>query len=184
MNSHPTHSHQQEKLTLEILKKRPVFGIITAGLITITVLYTFGFLKSLPCGEGVLKGLNRSFIHINAVHIISNLFVFYILSRIEVIHGSKVFISLIIQLSILTTFIELLLHYVVHVPCSIGFSGILFGLAVWELIYDRSVNLALLLGISAMVVLPSLNNPKASLVGHGVGALSGLILASYYQPTP
>jgi membrane associated rhomboid family serine protease len=164
------------------LKKRPVFAFVTTVLIVISLLYFFGLLKTLPCGDGVLRGLNRTFVHVDLAHILSNLFVFYVLSRIEMNFGSKFFVMLIVQLLILTTALEWIVKQFWNIPCSIGFSGVLFGLAVWELVYDRNLNMALLLGIGAMIITPSLHNPKASLIGHGLGALAGLIMSFYFKP--
>lgn len=173
----------QEPLTWELLSKRPVFGTISAGLIVVMGLYIFGILKEVPCGNGTIETLNRTFIHLDTVHILSNLFVFYVLSRIEVIHGSSFFATLIVQLLAITTIFEILLKQFINAPCSVGFSGILFGLVVWELLYDRNLSLVLLISVGAMVVTPSLQNPKASLTGHTIGALSGLVLALYYRPS-
>lgn len=171
-----------EELSWSVLKKRPVFGTISTGLIVVMLLYAFGVLKMLPCGDGVLNSLNRTFVHADLKHILSNLFVFYILSRIEVTHGSIFFVLMLVQLMVITIVLEIIVKSIWNIPCSIGFSGILFGLAVWELIYDRNVSLALLIGIGAMVIMPSLQNPKASLIGHSLGAFSGFILSLYFKP--
>lgn len=169
-------------MTFKEVTKRPIFGTISAALIVITLLFLFGTLKTVPCGDGVMKAFNRSFVHLDFIHLFTNIFVFFVLSRIEVKFGSGFFMLLILQLLVITTVMELILKKFWNVPCSIGFSGVLFGLAVWELVYDRNVNMALILGILAMVVTPTIQNPKASLVGHGLGALAGLMVAIYYKP--
>lgn len=173
---------EYEEITINTIINRPVFALISSGLIFITILYVFGVLKELPCGEGPLNGLNRAFVHVDSAHIISNLFVFYILSRIEVTHGAGVFILLIVQITFIATVFELILKELIDIPCSIGFSGVLFGLAVWELLYDKNIDLALLFGVAAMVITPSLHNPRASLIGHGLGAIAGLLVSLYYKP--
>jgi hypothetical protein len=59
--------------------------------------------------------------------------------------------------------------------CSIGFSGILFGLMTWELITTRKIDIELLLAIVVTVVAPSIGNKKVSLTGHTIGAVSGVL---------
>ena len=161
---------------------RPITSIVTTVLIIITLLYSFGAIKQIPCGEGVFKGLNRTFIHTDWQHIASNLFAFMVLSRIEEKHGSKFFGILLINLLLITTFVELMAFQFCKIPCSIGFSGIIFGLLTWELMSERDVTISLLLSIAAVVVAPSIQNKKASLIGHAIGALSGIILSTYYKP--
>jgi hypothetical protein len=161
---------------------RPITAIVTTVIIVIAALYGFGVLKDVPCGEGVLKGLNRTFIHANWKHVAANLFAFLVLSRIEERYGSKFFGILIVQILVIATMIELVAFQFFDVPCSVGFSGVIFGLIAWELMNDRDVNITLFLGLAGMVVAPSLQNSKASLTGHAIGAVAGLLVAIYYKP--
>ena len=162
--------------------KKPVFSFISVVLIIITLLYIFGYFKNVPCGSDPLKILRRQFIHSNYGHIVANLVVFYILSRIEIEFGSSVFFMIILQILVISTTLELIVHHMFNIPCSVGFSGVLFGMAVWEFMYSRSMNYAVLLTILAIVIAPSVTNPRASLIGHSLGAFSGLLLSLYYSP--
>ena len=60
-------------------------------------------------------------------------------------------------------------------PCSIGFSGVLFGVAAWELVTNKGFDWLVALSLVAMVAVPTIQNPKASLMGHIVGAIAGII---------
>lgn len=161
--------------------QRPVTAFVTTILIVVMLLYSIGLLKDLQCGKTVINGLNRSFIHADWQHIMGNLFAFFVMSRIEANHGSKFFAILIAQILALETIIELMARQFFDLNCSIGFSGVLFGLVAWELINDKDLDLALFLGLGAMVVAPSMENNRASLVGHFIGALSGVIVGMYYK---
>jgi len=109
----------------------------------------------------------------------ANLFAFYVLSRIEVKYGSIFFLSLIAQILVLTVLLEGLMRRFTKINCAVGWSGVLFGLAVWEIVHGKQVNNELLLAIIAMVVSPSLKNPQASLMGHALGAFAGFIIAQF-----
>ena len=161
---------------------RPVFAFISTVLIVVAVLYGTGVLKSVPCGPGVLKGLNRTLIHANGAHIAANLFAFFVLSRIEAKYGSRFFAALLVQIAVAAAVIELTIHQFFHVPCAVGFSGILFGLTAWEMVNSRDVNFTLLLSLAAMTVAPSLESSKVSLIGHSIGTVAGLAVALYYKP--
>lgn len=160
---------------------KPVTSFMITVLIVVFAMYSIGVLKDIPCGEGVLKGLNRTFIHANWKHIASNLFAFIVLSRIEDRYGPKFFGILIVNLLVITTMIELLAFQFFNVPCSVGFSGIIFGLISWELMNEKDINLTLFLGLAGMVVYPTLQDSKASLLGHGIGAVAGLLVSAYYK---
>ena len=82
----------------------------------------------------------------------------------------------------LTVLLEGLIRYLTdgRINCSVGWSGVLFGLAVWEIVKEKEkVDSSLIIAIGAMVVSPSLQNPQASLIGHALGALAGFIVAMY-----
>ena len=92
---------------------------------------------------------------------------FSILSRIEDYIGTRKYIILLF----LILFISSILDYIItllfpSIHCSIGFSGILFGLLSWETIVLNDFNFFVLIILLINVVSPSLQNSKASLIGH------------------
>jgi membrane associated rhomboid family serine protease len=154
----------------------PVTVFVSVILVVVFLMYLSGKIRSLPCGSGVNKAFMRHFVHIDPMHLLINLYAFYVLSRVEVQMGSGPFLGLLVFLLIVNMAIEVVLHILnPEFPCSIGFSGILFGIAAWELFVANEVNTGLLLLLAAMVINPSLQNPRASLLGHSIGAIAGVI---------
>ena len=78
-----------------------------------------------------------------------------------------------VALVLMTSFVEFSLRFSKKMPCSVGFSGIVIGLAAFELIKDceSGVDLGALLAILLVVLHPSLRSPRAT------GAAVGLMLA-------
>ena len=105
-----------------------------------------------------------------------NLFALYSLARVERDLGPKKFIKLLIFLLILNTIIETITYKIFPtIKCSIGFSSVLFGIMTYELVTSKKLDFMLLISIIGTVILPSLKNQNVSLVGHSIGAASGVI---------
>ena len=84
--------------------------------------------------------------------------------------GFSSFIWLLIFLLIFNVLAEFAVRCIwKDLPCSIGFSGILFGLFTWELVSIKKLDIELLLAIVIMVAGPSIQNKKISLSGHIIG---------------
>lgn len=161
---------------LALPKIQPVFLVISIILVIIYLGYNSGKLKTLPCGPGFLAAFERNFIHLDLTHLAANLGSFYVLSRIEAQNGSGNFFKVILLLLALTTTGEVVFKLGQGSKCAIGFSGILFGLIAWELINSSGkINAQIILGLILAVAGTSLNNPKASLEGHALGAAAGVV---------
>lgn len=158
------------------LKNIRISIYISLLLITIFLLYNIGILSTLPCNKNITNIFASSFVHINPSHLISNLIALYALSRVEISMGEKSFIWLLIFLVVFNTIVEYIVRNVwKNSRCSIGFSGILFGITTWEIILEKSITLEVIFAILVMVVGPSLQNGNLSLEGHAIGAVSGII---------
>ena len=149
-------------------------------LIIIFLLYHIKLIKSIPeikgCNTDIFTITCRNFSHVDIKHLLVNLLSLWVLSRIENEMGLKSFIWLIAFLIIFNTLTEyLLLKIFKNVDCGIGFSGILYGLITWEIISKNNINVKIILGIIILVSVPSIKSGKISLIGHGIGALSGII---------
>lgn len=153
----------------------PVCTFIAVSLIIVFSLYTTSALKQLPCNNDVLGVFMSNFIHTDMYHVISNLYALYALSRVEEQLKPKKFFTLIIFILIFSSIIEVSVNRMFNLPCSIGFSGVLFGITTWEIVTKQKVDFYLITSIFAMVLLPSLKSKKISLVGHLVGAFAGII---------
>ena len=116
----------------------PISSFIAVSIITIFSLYLTNVIKTIPCGDTVLSSFYSNFLHIEPAHLIGNLTALYALSRVERAIGSKQFIALIIFLLVFNSIVESIIHKrYPNIPCSIGFSGVLFGIMSWEMITNN-----------------------------------------------
>lgn len=154
----------------------PVSIFLAVTIVVVFSLYLTTAIKTIPCGKDVMSSFMSNFVHIDPYHLMANLFAMYALSRVERDIGGKRFTALIIFLLIFNTIAEVTAHKLFpEMPCSIGFSGVLFGIMTWELASKKDLDFVLTTSIVSMVVLPSVQNPKASLMGHAVGAIAGVV---------
>lgn len=157
-------------------KNIPVSVSIAILIVIIFSLYLTKAIQTLPCGKNLISIFYSNFVHTRISHLAVNIFAIYALSVIEKDIGPRRFLGLIIFLLVFNTITEFILRKIFHsIPCSIGFSGILFGISAWELVTTKEFDLLLILSIMAMVLVPSIEDSRASLMGHAVGALSGVI---------
>jgi len=157
-------------------KDVPVSSMLAVSIVIVFVLYLMTIIKTIPCGDSVLSSFCSNFVHVDIYHLLANLVALYALTRVERDIGVKHFSFLILFLLIFTSIMEVIAHKLFpSMPCSIGLSGILFGIMAWELTTKKGLDPLILLSIIGVVTMPSLQNPKASLIGHAVGAIAGVI---------
>ena len=153
-----------------------VSAFVGLSIVIVFILFNIQVINALPCGTGIHEVFLSNFVHIELSHLISNLYALYALSRVEQEMGFKPFIWLLIFLLLFNTLVEFLARKIwKNMKCSIGFSGILFGIATWELVSKKQLNIEILLAIVIMVVGPSIQNNRVSLTGHVIGSISGII---------
>ena len=158
------------------IKDVPVSVFLAVSIIVVFSLYATTALKEIPCGKDVMSLFYSNFVHIDVYHLLSNLFALYALSRVEVATGGKKFTALIVFLLLFNTLAEAAMYRIFKgLPCSIGFSGVLFGVAAWELVTNKGFDWMVALSLVVMIAGPSIQNPKASLMGHTVGAVAGVV---------
>ncbi len=163
-------------------KHVPVTTFIAVSIIVVFLLFNAQVITSVPCGKTVYDVFMSNFVHIDAIHLIFNLYALYRISRVEQEMGFKPFIWLIIFLLIFNTIAELIFRNIwKKSKCSIGFSGILFGLFTWELMSKKEFDIKLLIITVLMVITPSIKNKNVSLVGHAIGAVSGIVSAVIWK---
>jgi membrane associated rhomboid family serine protease len=157
-------------------KDVPISVFISLSIIIIFLLFNAKVLTSIPCGKSIHDVFLGNFIHVDPTHLISNMYALYTISRVEQEMGFTPFIYLLIFLLIVNTLLEFYIRSIwKDIPCSIGFSGILFGLFTWELVSNKKVDAEMLIAIIIMVVGPSMNHKNISISGHFIGAISGVI---------
>ena len=157
-------------------KQVPVSVMIAVSIVVIFSLYATSAIKEIPCGKDVMSIFYGNFVHVDIYHLLSNIYALYALSRVELSMGGKQFTGLIVFLLVFNTLAESLTHKMFKdLKCSIGFSGILFGVTAWEMSTTQDLDWVLISSLLAMVVGPTIQNPKSSLMGHAVGAVVGMM---------
>jgi len=163
-------------------KDVPISIFIAVSIIVIFLLFNAKVINAVPCGKSIHEVFMSNFVHIDAMHLMFNLYALYAISRVEREMGFKSFIWLLIFLLIFNTLAEFLVRQVwKDSKCSIGFSGILFGLMTWELVSKKELDVRIMIAIVIMIVGPSLQNKHVSLSGHMIGAVSGIIAAVIWK---
>ena len=157
--------------------KTPVTFLISTIMIIISSLFIFRQSVYLPCGSDLLSTFSRNFIHVDPLHLIINLYGFYQLANLEFSLGSIHYLSLIFLLAIIQTILEHLYQTITPFPtnCSIGFSGILFGILTF-IFFKKAINPKLLLALFVSILSSSATDPQISLIGHLFGLIAGLLV--------
>lgn len=154
---------------------------ITNILIGINVLvflaYTNGYANiNKMCDTGFISSIKQSFTHINIQHLLVNMYTMYTFRILEQTYGSKLFLKLICYIIILDAILTTVANKTTNLTCSIGFSGILFGILIWNFFKTKKITGFNLLSALFFIIQPSFQNPRASLVGHFIGGLTGFLL--------
>lgn len=157
-------------------KEYPICSFISVLIIIIFSLYASNAIKTVPCEKDMTSIFISQFIHTDFFHLASNLYGIYSLSRVEYKYGGKKFFSLIFFLLLVNTIAESILHRIIKTPCSIGFSGILYGVLTFEIVCDGMNFDYLLFGsIITNIFVNKVFKSNISLQGHLIGAIAGVI---------
>lgn len=157
-------------------KEYPICSFISVLIITIFSLYLTNAIKTIPCEKDMVSIFMSQFVHTDFLHLLSNLYGLYSLSRIENKYGPKKFFGLLIFLLLINAAAESVLHKIIKSPCSIGFSGILYGVLTFEMICDKNnLDYVLLGSIITNIFVTKIFKSNVSLQGHIIGAITGII---------
>lgn len=149
--------------------------VIVVGIILF--LFTFEN-KNDVCNKSLFGSFLRQFHHGNLTHFLFNMTAFANLTyNIQNKVGWTTYLLIIFMIMILNTLADYILYGADIIHCSIGFSGVVFGLLGWSLFYQRELSLSLITDI-ILLLLPSLWIRKISFSGHLIGLLSGILV--YY----
>ena len=133
------------------IKDVPVSVFLAVSIVVVFSLYATTAIKTIPCGKDVMSLFYSNFVHVDIYHLLSNLFALYALSRVEVATGGKKFTALIVFLLFFNTLAEAAIYRIFKgLPCSIGFSGVLFGVAAWELVTNKGFDWMVVLSLILM----------------------------------
>lgn len=155
---------------------QPVTTTISIALVLVYLGFYTKTLKKIPCGNDFLSIVSSQFVHISLLHLASNLFSLWYLSNLEQSLGWVKFLGLIIAIALISSGADALIG---NRHCSIGFSGVLFGLFAWSTLSVKGFKWYNL-GLVAVMLLAN-TGPNISLRGHALGALTGVALALLYQ---
>ena len=123
------------------------------------------------CQKGFVYSLARIFIHVNAPHLLFNLAAFYQIDRLIADQQATV-VSLIIMVN---ATIDYLVYGLGYSHCSIGFSGVIFGLITYLYLRQKISASDLIKNLSILLV-PSMLIPNISFIGHLEGIISGFLV--------
>lgn len=167
--------------------KFPVSSLIATLLILIYLLTITTVLKLNVCGKDFISNMKSHIVHQDFLHLLSNLYGLYVITRLEKLIGAKRFFILMFSILILNTLFETILHKIIDLPCSIGFSAILYGLFAWEissgnselkvdLFFALCFDMLSELFLSKNDVTKIIFSSRPAIVNHFVGLISGLLL--------
>lgn len=145
--------------------------IIGVFLFLVYIGYYTKYLTNIPCDSTLVSKFCSNFVHIDSIHLILNLLGLFIISNLEKEIGTKKFISVVISISVLLSILETFLHQ----KCSIGFSGVLYGLFAYEMMYNKYVDYDLLLTLILMFLFST--DTKISHTGHALGFFAGFLVS-------
>jgi membrane associated rhomboid family serine protease len=168
------------------IKNVPLSAFIAVSIIVIFSLYTTTLIKTIPCGKDLLSVFYSNFVHLELYHLIGNVIGLYVLSRVEEEIGAKKFAILISFLLIFNTIVESSIHKIFpNTTCTIGFSGVIFGILTWELITTKQIDFLAILSLLSMILLPISHTSNVSLSSHIIGSIggifSGIVWSIIYQ---
>lgn len=160
-------------------------GIVTFTLIAIQIFASNTFTN---CNDtGFSRQILHSLVHGSFTHLLINIFTFIQLYRLEQMLGSFNYFILILIILVLSSLLYWFINKLLYGPsvvCSVGFSGVLFGLLVWSrmILNGGAFDIKEIALWATILILPVLQNPRISLLGHLSGLLVGLVLWPILSP--
>ena len=148
-------------------------SVFYAGALVLGAIYYAS--PTVPCQSNIQSALVRPALHANTMHLIGNLTAFFILTRsIQPRIGIFNYVLLIAFLWVTTAMMDVAFQQ----TCSIGFSGVVLGLLVWDL-FDRGQlkwDLAAAGVLAAIWLEPMAQGQNnVSMSGHFYGLVAGLL---------
>jgi membrane associated rhomboid family serine protease len=137
---------------------------------TIYLLFTTGYFASLPCDGNFLSKVSSNFVHVDFIHLASNVVGLYFISELEPQIGSEKFLQLFVVLNI---FLGLIESYFYKDKCSIGISGVLYGLIAYEMFKFKKIDYNIIIALIFLFLFSG--DSKISHSGHLIGFLAGFL---------
>jgi len=132
-----------------------------------------GLFNEVPCEGDFISNIKCDFIHIRFTHLLLNLAGIYVLSNIEKTIGKEKFLKLLLFIIAITSVIESQFynHY-----CSIGFSGILYGLLAYQMLMLKKIEIDIIIVLLLLYFTQKKDVTSNSF--HLIGFVTGI--AGYY----
>ena len=115
-----------------MLQRKKSSLLIGIFLILIYIGYNTEYFIKIPCENTITSKFLSNFVHVDSIHLLLNLLGLYIISNFEKEIGSKKFLTIVLSLVVMLTILEKMFLK----KCSIGFSGVLYGLFAYEMMYE------------------------------------------------
>lgn len=150
--------------------KTPIVSVISV----ILAIVFFSEFPNVKCSENGLQDIMMNTLRHGGIHhLLSNVISFFYLSHLERSMGPLKFGSSILFLMVVTSVLHLLIK---TRRCSVGFSGVLFGLLTYDFLKKRGKNLNNIGLIIMMHIVPHLGNTRLSHLGHLYGIIAGALM--------
>ena len=153
-------------------KDKKVSLYISLVNLIVFLLYKIEFFNEIPCHGGLISNIKGDFVHKQFTHLLLNLIGLYILSDIEKHIGSQKFLKLVVFIIGTTSIIETQFY---SNYCSIGFSGILYGLLAYQMLISNKIEIDIII---VLILLYFTEKDVSSNSFHLIGFLSGV--SAYY----
>jgi len=126
----------------------------------------------------MLSNFVSNFFHVDILHLLSNIYGLYVLSRVEKNIGPKKFSLVVFLILFLNTAIETVSNRIFKTSCSIGFSSILYGILAWEIVYgNKDTNYFIIVAVIFDAFSSYYLNRKIAVTSHIIGIITGILLA-------
>lgn len=164
---------------------RRVSAVIGSVLIVVFLLFSSNVLTEVPCGRTPSDVFKSTFIHTDPVHLMENMYFLYAMSAVEERMGSKPFTWLVLWLFAFCALGEWLVKDMIQSSkCSVGFSGVLFGMITWDMASNNGVDKGLIAAAAIQVASASKYGDNRDNVGHAIGAVAGILGGMLWAQIP
>jgi membrane associated rhomboid family serine protease len=157
------------------VENKYVSELLAFIIILVHVLQNLKITGGFPCSNTMISNIYSNFFHIDLIHLLINLHGLYTFSNLEKKIGTKKFCFLILFLLITTAFFETTLKTIFpSIKCSVGLSGIIFGMATFVKTIDGKYDNFIRM-IAIQIVYDYSHRNSISITSHIIGIICGII---------
>lgn len=165
-----------------MIEDNPICSLLCTVIIVVFSLYFTNVIKGYSCNKDIVSTFCSNFVHIDRIHLFSNVLTLYSMSEIEKKMGSYNFLKLVVLCLTINTILETTLHKInKELKCSIGISGLLISIIVYDTFVYHEINTNLLLSLFVLIFFTPIKHECISIYGHLIGFISGIILVLFLK---